>query len=107
MDYHHIPADSPAAPLSQPARADAGEAGEPPAMTVCDVALVSPFSAGPHAPVLVAFGGDRLHQFERRGCWDLDRAVAEAPAGYRSGALRRLRRALCARLETSQPGAGR
>ncbi len=89
MDYHRIPADAPAAPSSSPACVDAGEAWEPPAMAVCDVALVSPFSAGPHAPVLVAFGGDRLHQFESHGRWDLDRAVADAPAGALFRSIRR------------------
>jgi len=59
---------------------------------VCDLAHTNPFSlsyATPNAPVLAAFGGDRLHACTLEGSWDLGRAVAEnTDALFRS--IRRL-----------------
>jgi SpoVK/Ycf46/Vps4 family AAA+-type ATPase len=51
----------------------------PPSL-VCDLAEAKPFSlsyATPNAPVLAAFGGERLCACTLEGSWDLDRAVAE------------------------------
>ena len=63
-----------------------------PARMVCDLAEGGAFSNRydrPHVPVLAAFGGDRLHQYEMAGAWDLDRAVSEnSDALFRS--IRRL-----------------
>ena len=62
------------------------------ARVVCDVSEVSAFSPGykgTHVPVVVAFGGDRLHECRMIGCFDLDRAIAENSAAlFRS--VRRL-----------------
>jgi hypothetical protein len=62
------------------------------ASVVCDLAQAHAFSRGfgmPHVPVLVAFGGERLHECRLEGSWDLDRAVSEnAAALFRS--IRRL-----------------
>ena len=92
MDNHHVPGpDLPAAPPPL-SRAEAGEDRTLLAIAVCNLAEASPFFVGgskPHAPVLTAFGSDRLHQFESHGCWDLDRAVAEAPADTLFRSIRR------------------
>src|ERR1019366_6584984 len=51
-----------------------------PSSLVCDLAEAKAFCEDyftPHAPVLAAFGGERLHVCRLNGSWDLDRAVAE------------------------------
>lgn len=62
------------------------------AHVVCDVSEAGAFTHQfnrLYAPVLAAFGGDRLHQCGMAGCYDLDLAINEnAPALYRS--IRRL-----------------
>jgi len=63
-----------------------------PARVVCDVSEVSAFSPGykgTHVPVVVAFGGGRLHECRMYGFFDLERALAEnSSALFRS--VRRL-----------------
>jgi hypothetical protein len=63
-----------------------------PTRVVCDVSEVSAFSPGykgTHVPVVVAFGGGRLHECRMSGLFDLDRALAEnSEALFRS--VRRL-----------------
>jgi hypothetical protein len=55
-----------------------------PAAIVLNLADVAPFTAytivKPNVPVLAAFGGERLHACQILGHWDLEKAVAEAPA---------------------------
>lgn len=73
-----------------------GKAGSPkrasPVGLACDLAHARAYSRDyerPHAPVLAAFGADRLHECRLNGFWDLDRAVSEnANALFRS--IRRL-----------------
>jgi len=61
---------------------------EAPTGLVCDLAEAHAFGEGygkPHAPILAAFGGNRLHVCRLEGAWDLDRAVeANAGALFRS-----------------------
>jgi hypothetical protein len=54
------------------------EANTPPQL-ICDIAKAEAFSAigDPHAPVLSAFGGGRLHACRMHGSWDLERAMSE------------------------------
>lgn len=63
-----------------------------PTRVVCDVSEVSAFSPGykgTHVPVVVAFGGGRLHECRMSGLFDLNRALAEnSEALFRS--VRRL-----------------
>jgi hypothetical protein len=50
------------------------------ASMVCDLAEARAFClsyAGPNVPVLIAFGGDRLHAYKIEGDWDLNRAASE------------------------------
>ena len=60
----------------------------PPATMVCGLGEAGTFTPTfdqPHAPVLAAFGANRLHRFGMPGSWDLDRAVAENQGAlYRS-----------------------
>ena len=48
--------------------------------SVCDLADARAFClsyATPNAPVLAAFGGNRLHAYKLQGSWDLDKAASE------------------------------
>lgn len=85
--------DSETAPLAdQPTLVAEASRVSLPARVVCDVSEVSAFSPGykgTHVPVVVAFGGGRLHECRMYGCFDLDRALAENSAAlFRS--VRRL-----------------
>ena len=55
---------------------------------VCDLAHARAYTRDyerPHAPVLAAFGADRLHECRLSGSWDLNRAISEnASALFRS-----------------------
>ena len=75
---------------ANPSKAHQGGDAPPefPTQMVCDLAEAEPFSpflGKPHAPILGAFGGDRLHQCSTSGSYDVERALNENySALYRS-----------------------
>lgn len=83
---------SQALPMDHSSTASLPSRSDSPAAVVCDLAQSGAYSHSynkPHAPILVAFGGDRLHQCGMPGSWDLERAVSEnSEALFRS--IRRL-----------------
>ena len=85
------PEPIPSERMSVPVIPAHGRADSPTA-AICDLAKARPFASnyeGLHVPILVAFGGDRLHECRLSGLWDLKRAVVENTAAlYRS--IRRL-----------------